>query len=63
MPLQLLILTQWLLKREIIQELTELKLPWYEDGFKDLCNARDMRNEQYAVLSQYIGNLINVSKV
>ena len=35
-------------------------LPWYEDGFlKDPCNARDMRNEQYAVLSHYIGNLIN----
>ena len=26
------------------------KLPWYEDGFlKDPCNAKDMRNEQYAV--------------
>ncbi len=36
------------------------KLPWYEDGFlKDPCNARDMRNEQYAVLSHYLDNLIN----
>ena len=35
------------------------KLPWYEDGFlKDPCNARDMRNEQYAVLSHYLNNLI-----
>ncbi len=35
------------------------KLPWYEDGFlKDPCNAKDMRNEQYAVLSHYLGNLI-----
>ncbi|WP_145597831.1 hypothetical protein [Candidatus Pelagibacter sp. FZCC0015] len=36
------------------------KLPWYEDGFlRDPCNARDMRNEQYAVLSHYLDNLIN----
>ena len=36
------------------------KLPWYEDGFlKDPCNAKDMRNEQYAVLSHYLDNLIN----
>lgn len=36
------------------------KLPWYEDGFlKDPCNAKDMRNEQYVVLSNYLGNLIN----
>jgi len=37
------------------------KLPWYdyEDGFlKDPCNAKDMRNEQYAILSHYIENLI-----
>ena len=35
-------------------------LPWYEDGFlKDPCEARDMRNEQYVVLSHYLGNLIN----
>jgi hypothetical protein len=35
------------------------KLPWYEDGFlKDPCNARDMRNEQFAVLSHYLNNLI-----
>jgi hypothetical protein len=36
------------------------KLPWYEDGFlKDPCNAKDMRNEQYAVLSHYLDNLIS----
>ena len=36
------------------------KLPWYEDGFlRDPCNARDMRNEQYAILSHYLDNLIN----
>ena len=36
------------------------KLPWYEDGFLiDPCNAKDMRNEQYVVLSNYIGNLIS----
>ena len=36
------------------------KLPWYEDGFlKDPCNAKDMRNEQYVVLSHYLGNLIS----
>ena len=36
------------------------KLPWYEDGYLiDPCNAKDMRNEQYVVLSHYIGNLIN----
>ena len=35
------------------------KLPWYEDGFlKDPCNAKDMRNEQYRVLSHYLQNLI-----
>ena len=35
------------------------KLPWYEDGFlKDPCNAKDMRNEQYVVLSHYLDNLI-----
>jgi hypothetical protein len=35
------------------------KLPWYEDGYLiDPCNAKDMRNEQYVVLSNYIGNLI-----
>ena len=35
------------------------KLPWYEDGFLiDPCNARDMRNEQYLVLSHYLQNLI-----
>ena len=35
------------------------KLPWYEDGYLiDPCNARDMRREQYAVLSHYIQNLI-----
>ena len=36
------------------------KLPWYEDGFLiDPCNARDMRNEQYIVLSHYLDTLIN----
>ena len=36
------------------------KLPWYEDGFlKDPCNAKDMRNEQYRVLSHYLQNLIS----
>ena len=36
------------------------KLPWYEDGFLiDPCNARDMRNEQYVVLSHYLDTLIN----
>ena len=35
------------------------KLPWYDDGYLiDPCNARDMRREQYAVLSHYIQNLI-----
>ena len=35
------------------------KLPWYEDGYLiDPCNAKDMRREQYAVLSHYIQNLI-----
>ena len=35
------------------------KLPWYEDGFlKDPCNAKDMRNEQYRILSHYLQNLI-----
>ena len=30
------------------------KLPWYEDGYLiDPCNAKDMRREQYAVLSHY----------
>ena len=36
------------------------KLPWYEDGYlRDPCNARDMRNEQYVVLSHYVQELIN----
>ena len=36
------------------------KLPWYEDGYlRDPCNARDMRNEQYHVLSNYLDNLIS----
>lgn len=36
------------------------KLPWYEDGFLiDPCDARDMRNEQYVVLSHYLQNLIS----
>ena len=36
------------------------KLPWYEDGFLiDPCNAKDMRNEQYVVLSNYLQNLIS----
>ena len=36
------------------------KLPWYEDGFLiDPCSARDMRNEQFVVLSNYLQNLIN----
>ena len=36
------------------------KLPWYEDGYLiDPCNARDMRNEQFVVLSHYIQELIN----
>ena len=36
------------------------KLPWYEDGFLiDPCNASDMRNEQYVVLSHYLDTLIN----
>jgi len=36
------------------------QLPWYEDGFLiDPCDAKDMRNEQYLVLSHYIGELIN----
>ena len=36
------------------------KLPWYEDGYLiDPCNAKDMRNEQFAVLSHYIQELIN----
>ena len=36
------------------------KLPWYEDGYLiDPCNARDMRNEQFAVLSHYLQELIN----
>ena len=36
------------------------KLPWYEDGYLiDPCNARDMRNEQYVVLSHYLETLIN----
>ncbi len=35
------------------------QLPWYEDGFLiDPCNAKDMRNEQYLVLSHYIESLI-----
>jgi len=35
------------------------KLPWYLDGYLiDPCNAKDMRKEQYEILSQYIGNLI-----
>ena len=35
------------------------KLPWYEDGYIiDPCNAGDMRNEQYVVLSHYLDNLI-----
>ena len=50
-----------MLLQEIILALKDIrKLPWYEDGFlKDPCNARDMRNEQYAVLSHYLDNLIN----
>ena len=36
------------------------KLPWYEDGYLiDPCNAKDMRNEQFVVLSHYIQELIN----
>ena len=36
------------------------KLPWYEDGFLiDPCDARDMRNEQYVVLSHYLETLIS----
>ncbi len=36
------------------------KLPWYEDGYLiDPCNARDMRNEQYVILSKYLDNLIS----
>jgi hypothetical protein len=36
------------------------QLPWYEDGFLiDPCDAKDMRNEQYLVLSHYIGELIS----
>ena len=36
------------------------KLPWYEDGFLiDPCSARDMRNEQFVVLSNYLQNLIS----
>ena len=36
------------------------RLPWYEDGYLiDPCNARDMRNEQFVVLSHYIQELIN----
>ena len=35
------------------------KLPWYDDGYLiDPCNAKDMRNEQYVILSHYLQNLI-----
>ena len=60
----MLTLIQLLPQQEIILIYNIRKLPWYEDGYLiDPCNAKDMRNEQYVVLSHYLGNLIRYSRL